>query len=127
LTLQDYNSPTPGCVIKTQNPSWADVEQAIRSLDAKQRSNLGLDITEDEYMAIGGGDGVYICQVFPEMYRLLNPAVPEHSKERVSLVVGDVTDLWARECVPLQLVLKAAKRYYETGEMDESLIWDQYA
>jgi hypothetical protein len=127
LNVQDYDSATPGCVINTANPSWQDIEEAIRSLDGKKRSNMGLDISEDRYMAIGGGNGEYICQVFPDMWRLLNPAVPKDSKQVKQLVVGQAGEYWAGECVPLELVLEAAKHYWQSGEIAESLIWEKYA
>jgi hypothetical protein len=127
LDVQDYDSATPGCLLKTFNPSWEDIEKAVRSLDNKKRSSMGLEISEDFYMAIGGGNGEYICQVFPDMCRLLNPEIPEDSTAVKLLVVGQKSEYWAGECVPLELVLKAAKYYWETGKMAESLTWDKYA
>ena len=93
LDVQDYDSATPGCLINTLNPSWEDIEQAIRSLDDKKRSSMGLEISEDRYMAIGGGNGVYICNVFPDMCRLLNPAIPKDSTDVKQLVVGQLVCL----------------------------------
>ena len=88
---------------------------------------MGLVISDEKYMSIGGCGNEFICYVStPFNYRLLNPDVPESSLEWKELRAAQVGEYWEGEIVPLDLVLQAAIHYFSTGEMDPNLAWEKY-
>lgn len=128
MTIDDYNSHEPLGQIHVADPTWEDIKNGIESLDNDQRSTLKLHTSKQNYMIIGGGNGWYVCQAFTvnHNFRYLNPDISPESFDERELVVGQPTDVFEIECLPLDYVLKAAKYYAETGEMDDTLLWDQY-
>jgi len=127
LGITDHASDFPFGEQRIDNPSVDQIEQAVRSLNGKLRSCLGLSIDEDHYLAIGGGGALYIVQFFPDMFRLINPDVPANSNRQICLVVDQRGWFSEKECVPLNLALQAARHYALTGQMDKDLSWEQYA
>lgn len=115
-----------GCPM-TENPTWSDIEAAVRRLDGQNCSLLILGIGEPPtpHMAIGGGnDGRYIVYSTPDnavFYTLFNPTAPRGKR---SLVAGGQRGDYDLEiCVDLSDALRAAKTYAETGGLDPALTW----
>jgi hypothetical protein len=128
LDLTDHASDFPFGEERINNPSVEQVEEAVRSLNGKSRSCLGLHIDEDHYLAVGGGGGGhYVVQFFPDMFRLINSNVSANSDREIRLVVDQKGWFSEKECVPTELALQAARHYALTGQMDKDLNWEQYA
>src|SRR5262245_57633518 len=114
--IYDPNSPEK----EVFNPSWMDIETGIRRMDGVHRTIviIGQEDPEVDYMGIGGGAaGIYRCLVYTRdgrEFALLDPN--QHSNELRNVPMGQTTSVSIRECVPLSLVLTAAKTYTMTGE-----------
>jgi hypothetical protein len=111
------------------NPSWPEIEAAIRRLDGKDCTLLVLGIGEPPvpHMAIGGGeDGLYIVYTTPDnrtFYKLVNPKAPPG--KRLLVAGGQRGDYDCRICVGLSDAITAAKTYAETGQCDPTLSWEK--
>ena len=113
-----------------QNPTWADVEAAIRQLDAKTQTLVILaprlpDDTSESHMAIGGGRGdlcvVYVTEDNLRFWNLEDPTKPDGSVRMV--VGGQEGEYRPAQCVSRSWALKAAQTYFETGTRPDDLPW----
>lgn len=106
-------------------PSWQQVEDAIRSLDGSDRTGVtfGAD-GEVPHMAVGGGtDEKYVAYVAHDN-EVFHQLAGQSGSGKVTMVVcGQCADYDATECAALPAVLKAAKWFYETGDLEPSLRW----
>jgi hypothetical protein len=113
------------------NPTWSEIESAIRRLDGNTCTLLVLGIGEPPvpHMAIGGGeDGKYIVYTTADnlsFATLINPAA---SFGKCLLVAGGQRGEYdLRKFVSLTDAMRAAKTYAETGATDPTLAWDDSA
>jgi hypothetical protein len=110
------------------DPDWAEIETAIKQLDGKKFTLVTLNVGDEvPSMTIGGGaNGIYVVHVTFDnsaFYSLLNPSGTER---KISLIVGAQRgEFEEKECVSLDMVLRVAKHFYETGQMDKNLSWDK--
>ena len=74
----------------TENPSWAEIESAIRSLDGKRRTLIILGVGDPTpHMGIGGGgDGKYIVYVTPDNLTFDTLIHPDAPPGKCLLVAG---------------------------------------
>ena len=113
---------------QTKNPTWEQIETAIRRLDGKRCTLVILGVGDPvPHMGIGGGDdGRYIVYATPDnmsFHTLVNPSAPPG---RCMLTAGGQTgDYDLKRCVSLREVLLAAKTYAETGQIDAGLTWER--
>lgn len=109
-----------------EHPSWHDIEHAIRNLDGTKHTIVMLVKNANANMTIGGKwDERFIVNATPDNYDFVSMVDPDESAEQILLFVGGQDGEYERrKCVPLPWVLKAAKTYVETGELDESLNWE---
>lgn len=110
------------------NPTWQDIETAIRRLDGDACSMLVLGIGDPvPHMGIGGGeDGNYIVYATPDNWVFYNLTNPEAPPGKSFLVAGGQRGDYAnKQCVGLTEVLRAAKTYAESGQLEASLIWEK--
>ena len=110
------------------NPSWADIETAIRSLDGNRSTLMTLGIGDPvPHMAIGGGqDGRYIVYATSDNMVFYNLINPEAASGKYKLKVGGQSANYdARMCIGLEEALKAGKTFAETGERDKDLHWEK--
>jgi len=112
-----------------ENPSWIDIETAIRSLDGDTRTLLVLGIGDPPvpHMAIAGGEeGQYIVYTTLDnmiFHKLIKPEAPPG---KCLLVAGGQRGEYDRKmCVGLFEAIRAAKTYCETGKEDPSLVWQK--
>jgi hypothetical protein len=130
LTICDWaNTDQRDHVI--QNPSWSDVENAIRSLDNKARNDLylkPLDTSQDTFLGVGGGDGKYIVHGSEGGERFPTLSGPTGTDERlVPLCVGgQLAEYPARWIVDLDRTLAAVKMFYEAGTFDCGVKWEYF-
>jgi hypothetical protein len=110
------------------DPAWQDIETAIRRLDGRKCTMLILEIGDPvPHMGIGGGeDGKYIVYTTPDNWVFHNLINPQAAPGKSLLVAGGQRGDYAnRQCINLPEVLRAAKTYAETGELDPSLVWEK--
>jgi hypothetical protein len=112
------------------NPEWPEVEEAIRALDNRCRNDVYLTPDKNDpetYLCIGGGDGRYIAtgsirnETFPTV---VDTTKPRDVQER--LVVGGQEGLFPRSyIIDLEMALRAAKVFYESGTFGTGVNWEQ--
>ncbi len=114
--------------LEIENPSWSDIADAIKALDGNTRTMINLGIGGQAHMTIGGGTaGEYVVYATFDnacFHNLLNPTKLS-SKEKVSLVAGgQLGEYPERLCVPLELVLEAAKAFSDSGVLASGATWE---
>lgn len=111
------------------DPSWEDVEQAIKALDGEVRNDLylaqGLGDPET-FLCVGGGNGKYLVSGSVEGKRFPTVVIPDGSDEIVSLIVGgQLSEFPRRFIVDLNTALTAAKAFFESGRFGEGdVVWE---
>ena len=113
-----------------ENPTWEDVKQMILSLDGWNRTLVTFgNYDEGYYMAVGGGDNrKFIAYVsYDEEERVYNLTNQNGDKnEFVKLVVGGQRGRFpADTCVSQDMVLSAAKVFFETHELAPDMKWEE--
>jgi len=80
----------------------------------------------DVYMAIGGGNnGRYVSYVTFDNDTFHNLITPDASGQKRLLIAGGQEAEYAGfQCVNLETVLRAARTFSQTGELDSALCWD---
>lgn len=110
-------------------PTWEDIEKVINLLDGEYVTQITMDNgNEDDYLCIGGGnDG--LCNVFISkndneiIYTLINPDANDLLVHKL-VTGGQEGDFEDKLCVSIEIAKRAAKMYYELGQMDASFIWE---
>jgi hypothetical protein len=110
------------------DPTWEEVEKAIRTLNNRDVNDvyLSADAEDDEeFLCIGGGDGRYVVTgAFEETF----PTVvdPGRGSGEEPLVVGGQEGSYpSRMIVSLDVALRAARSYYESGTFGGGgLVWE---
>jgi len=125
VRILDPNSPE----VEVYSPNWDQIENAIRKLDGNHRSIviIGQLDPEIDYMGIGGGkNGIYRCFVYDSNGREFALIDPSKSlNEAIDVLMGQTTSISAQECLPVEMVLQAAKTYAESGNKDTKLRWKE--
>ncbi|MCD0462421.1 Imm1 family immunity protein [Roseiconus lacunae] len=141
LFVDDLKAPPPsvdpdfGIIVQ---PEKTEVENAIRSLDGASIRMIILgqrNPKEDSHfpfdgrgMIIGGGgpDGLYCCMVGMEdettVHYLIDASVS--NDDDVEIMRGQIIDMPRSHCVGIDVVLKAAIQFAETGESSDQLTWE---
>ena len=110
---------------EVSNPSWSQIEVAIRGLDGAYNSLIVIAIGDPvPHMAIGGGPSRYI--LYATFDNLIFPTLADSSVGlgTIELVAGQRGKYHARNVVSLDLVLQAAKEFAAAGVLDPDLTWD---
>jgi hypothetical protein len=119
---------------KVPNPSWGEVEQAIRRLDRFEYPSVSLWATEDqskhnydegELFEVMGGKGAYWLAGTFEGYFQRRLDYPEQGEAEVPVWTSDqgFADAERHICHDIEAVIRAARYYYEQGGFDPSLKW----
>lgn len=128
LAATRLGGPVDSDPAELQNPTWLDIEAAIRRLDGDTCSlvTLGIGPSPVPHMAIGGGEaGKYIVYTTPDnlsFHTLINPQAPPGKCHLVA--GGQRGDYDLKICVSLSEALRAARAYAETGAHDPALTWE---
>jgi hypothetical protein len=120
---------------KIANPSWDEIEHAIRRLDCHEHPWLFLWATQDEtkqnhndgeLLEIMGGKGSYWIAGTFDGYFQRRLDCPDKGEQEVAVWTSDqgFADAERHICRDVELVLNAAKFYYNHGGFDPSLTWD---
>lgn len=113
------------------DPTMDQVESAIRALDGKQKTVVTLEADDGvPYLAIGGGNnGKYVVSGTEDDLTYLNLIVADAattSEGTAHIVAGGQAAAYpARECVDLELVLRAARTFASNGTFDPALTWEE--
>jgi hypothetical protein len=110
-------------------PSWEEVERAIRALDGHARNDLFLipDARDPgTWLCVGGGNGRYILtggigidREFPTLVESGRSADPEEE-----LVVGGQEGTYpANWVVSLEVALRGARAFYDAGGFGSNFPW----
>ena len=112
-------------------PTWEQLKALILELDEDKQTLVTYgDEEAGDYMAVGGGNGRYICYLSyddeEKIFMLVDENVSPDSSEEVELVTGGQRGRFhRRECVSLPAVLMAAEAYYRTHAPDAGLCWQE--
>jgi hypothetical protein len=120
-TICNWSSDPRDRVI--ENPSWNDIETAIRALDNADRNDLYLTpihASPDTFIGVGGGAGRYIVHESEGGKRFPTLSNPDSTDERLEplCVGGQLGEYPARWIVDLQRALAAAREFYEARTFD---------
>ena len=110
------------------NPTWIDIEAAIRQLNGEDRTLVLFGSgTPVPHMAIGGGDnGKYIVYATHDNITFYTMVGTDRSQGKVIFVAGGQPgDYLIRNCVTLERALRAAQVFAEECRMDSSFEWDK--
>lgn len=114
------------------NPTWEQIEKAIRNMDGSSLSLVLIEIDEDHpYMSIGGGGDrfvVYITSASMDDISNLQ-LINDYPRGRETFIPvvsgGQEANYPTYQVVGLDTVLLVAKTFSETGEPDASCIWEE--
>jgi hypothetical protein len=109
------------------NPSWIDIETAIRQLNGNDRTLVLFGSgTPVPHMAIGGGsNGKYIVYATHDNITFYTMVGTDRSESKVVFVAGGQPgDYPIRNCVTLEQALRAAQVFAEECRVDNSFEWD---
>jgi len=106
------------------DPTWEQIEEAIRRLDGKVHTEVLL--SKAGQLSIGGGAGQYFVSIFTDDERsLIAIDQSKTAQEHTALVSGGQTvSLPKRQIVDVDAALRAARAYFETERPDPTLTWD---
>jgi hypothetical protein len=113
-----------------RDPTWPQIEEAIRRLDRFHYPWVWLRLTEeqsdDNYMTVMGGDGAYWLSISVGGYDQRRVFYPEQGSDEVQVWTSDqgFADDRSHICFDLDAVLKAARCFAERGDFDPSLPWE---
>ena len=111
--------------IVKNSPTWQDVQSAVVTLDASQRTLVAVEGWGKTEMLIGGGGGKYVVSVATSpdgLFTLLNSQ--GKATDRVLLKAGGQTGNYpADEVVDLDKAIQAVQWFCEHNEPDPNLAW----
>jgi hypothetical protein len=124
LSADSYPDPDE---LEIHEPTWPQIEAAIRALDNSRHTLVMLAHDLDHWMGLGaGGDGGRYFVTTHEGegvdYIAITPDAP--SKVLVLVVGGQDTGYTMRETVDLEAALLAAATYAVDGTRDPALTWE---
>ncbi len=110
-----------------ENPTWDQIEQAIRELDGKSKTLVTLGADDECYMSIGGGEfGKYIVNVTFEnvsFHNLVDRSKPDTIEKLI--VGGQEGNYSAKMCVNSESAVLAAQTFTASGKLEISLSWEE--
>jgi hypothetical protein len=111
------------------NPTWANVESAIRLLDNAACNDVYLrpiNATQDTFLCIGGGAGRYIVSGSENGTRFPTLSNPEGATTKLIplCVGGQLAEYPSRWVVDLHHALTATRKFYDTGTFDCGVAWE---
>ena len=117
------------------NPTWQQVESAIRALDAADYNDIMMIpvvANEGTWLAVGGGAGRYVVtgsiehNRFPTVVREPGIGLKRHEEENEMVMVGGQEgDYPRRWIVDLETAMRAARAFHLTGEFGGGrILWE---
>lgn len=110
-----------------ENPTWSQIEQAIRELDGKTKTLVTLGADDECYMSVGGGEsGKYVVNITFDNASFHNLVDPSKSDATEKLVVGGQEGNYsAKMCVNLEMAILAAQTFTTFRKLEMSLSWEE--
>lgn len=120
LTVCEWNGPHMESA-KFPQPTWDQVEDAIRALDERTHNDLYLhpDASNLEtYLAVGGGSGRYLVtgSINNERFPTAVNGVESNAARELLVVGGQTGDYPGNWILDLDSALRAVRSFFETGE-----------
>lgn len=107
-------------------PSWDAVETSIRNLDGGTCDGVALNGPNNSYMGVAGGEeGRYVVAGYLHGFGSYICASGKEGPFKDVVVAGDYNPYPCKNVVDLEIVLKAAKAFFEQGVLAESLRWEK--
>jgi hypothetical protein len=108
---------TLGAVRSTENPDWPTIEVAIRGLDGHVHTLLGLMADEDDFMQIGGGPGLFVCDINQDNHLslLFDPTKTPGGSNWI--VAGQVRTIQTRNALPLKWPFRRHRSMLSGGSL----------
>ena len=114
------------------DPTWDLIEAAIRRLDKCLWPAIWLFLTADkdevpDFEVMGGESDYWIaCSVGGFHQRRF--CDPSQGEEEIAVWTSDqgFSDSAKHICHDLEVVLRAARHFYDTGDFDPSIPWERY-
>ena len=107
------------------DPSWEDIESAIRKLDGNVHTIVGLQGEGEAHLIVGGGScGRYLVYATFDNVHFSTLSTGQAAQSKVLLYVGgQVGDYADNLIVDMAGALSAARMFAESGELDSALPW----
>jgi hypothetical protein len=107
------------------DPSWQDIENAIKDLDGKVRTSAALHGEGEAHLAVGGGSsGRYLVYATSDNRHFSTLTNGQAARSKVQLYIGgqfgEYTD---NLIVDIASALTAARSFAESGELDPTVPW----
>ena len=115
---------------QVHEPSWADVEAAIRALNGRDLNDLYLNLDDPTWMGIGGGDGKYLVSATfglgtgHERHFVACDRTKTASRPTNIVVGGQLSDYPAHQIVDLKIALAAARTFVHNGSLSDDVDWE---
>jgi hypothetical protein len=109
-----------------ERPEWREIEQAVLRMDGDLYNQTIMVIRDDHYLLIGGGEnGRFVCEaeLSDGQYVLTDPS--RLDDEVIPIMNGQLTDYVASHVVGLDPVIDAARHFFLTGQLLQSLRWER--
>ena len=122
MTLQDATS--------VENPSWSHVQDVLLRMDGVSNSFVELNCNKPGSLWIAGGNErrymvTFMMDVETQETRTLVDPSAENGVVEI-LIEGVASQYPARVCVGRELMLEAAKGFYDTCAIPDHLVWRSY-
>jgi hypothetical protein len=111
--------------VETRNPTWRQIDERIRSLEASQSGSVFLKAANGSVLSIGGdhktGLLVFISDKDEHRYLLASPG---ERKGTAMLTIGFQPGEYPRRIVvKLSSALRVAQAFFNTGRLDDTVEW----
>ena len=130
MDIVTYESQWKWSQAFVETPTWAQVEEAVRSLHPFSRPFMHLflgqpDLVED-YMSIIGGSGRYWVGATVGEQDILCVADSSRGNETIPLWTSDqgFSSVSRHVCADINVVLAAARQFFENGTYAPDLTWE---
>ena len=106
------------------DPEWERVLEAIRDMNGKEHTLICLEGERKKHLTIGGGPDVFVVYATGDEEAFFTAIGPDKAGGTVDMTVGQQTAKYSAELLVAQeVVVKAAKLFVETGELDRTVLW----
>jgi hypothetical protein len=110
---------------EVSNPSWEDIENAIRDLDGKSRTIVSLQGEDEAHLVVGGGSsGRYLVYATFDNKHFSTLSNGRAASSKMRLYIGGQVGEYADNLiVDIACALSAARCFSEFGQLDPKLAW----
>lgn len=117
-----------GGIEEIDDPPLCKVVDAVKKLDGVDIDTVSVTLRNGDSMSIGGGkDNQYKCHARTknDLYDMVNPSCQCDANDIVWIMMNNEANKFPRCCVvPLDSVIDAVECFCATGELSQSVSWD---